>query len=66
PGHRLSYPIENECHQRSDDNIVPQLSHLASSMTIDQSTRIGEILCSYLPYMADTYFEYCNCRSQAN
>ncbi|CAF4295609.1 unnamed protein product, partial [Rotaria magnacalcarata] len=39
PGHRLSYPIENECHQRSDDNIVPQLSHLASSMTIDQSTR---------------------------
>ncbi|CAF3610041.1 unnamed protein product [Rotaria socialis] len=66
PGGRLSYPIENECHQRSDDNIVPQLSHLASSMTIDQSTRIGEILCSYLPYMADTYFEYCNCRSQAN
>ncbi|CAF0815781.1 unnamed protein product [Rotaria sordida] len=52
--------------KRSDDNIVPQSSHLSSTMTINESTRIGEILCSYLPYMADTYFQYCNCRSQAD
>ncbi len=35
-------------------------------MTIDESTVIGEILRSYLPYMADAYFQYCNSRSQAN
>ena len=52
--------------ERLDDNIVPQASHLSLSMTINDSTRIGEILCSYLPYMADAYFQYCNCRSQAN
>ncbi|CAF4847812.1 unnamed protein product, partial [Rotaria sp. Silwood2] len=52
--------------ERSDDNIVPQSSQLSSTMTINESTRIGEILCSYLPYMADTYFQYCNCRSQAD
>jgi hypothetical protein len=52
----------------SEDNIVPQSSSRVSSstMAIDESTRIGEILCSYLPYMADAYFEYCNGRSQAN
>ncbi|CAF5090788.1 unnamed protein product, partial [Rotaria sp. Silwood1] len=51
---------------RSDDNIVPQSTHLSSTMTINESTRIDEILCSYLPYMADTYFQYCNSRSQAD
>ncbi|CAF5102451.1 unnamed protein product, partial [Rotaria sp. Silwood1] len=35
--------------ERSDDNIVPQSTHLSSTMTINESTRIGEILCSYLP-----------------
>lgn len=35
-------------------------------MSINESTQIGEILCSYLPYMADVYFQYCNGRSQAN
>jgi hypothetical protein len=49
--------------ERLNNNIVPQSS---SSMTINESTRIGDILCSYLPYMADAYFQYCNCRSQAN
>ncbi|CAF5195118.1 unnamed protein product, partial [Rotaria sp. Silwood1] len=38
--------------ERSDDNIVPQSTHLSSTMTINESTQIGEILCSYLPYMA--------------
>ncbi|CAF5159468.1 unnamed protein product, partial [Rotaria sp. Silwood1] len=52
--------------ERSDDNIVPQSTHLSSTMTINESTRIGEILCSYLPYMTDTYFQYCNSRSQAD
>ncbi|CAF4930633.1 unnamed protein product, partial [Rotaria sp. Silwood1] len=52
--------------ERSDDNIVPQSTHLSSIMTINESTQIGEILCSYLPYMADTYFQYCNSRSQAD
>jgi hypothetical protein len=57
-----------------DDNFVPQSFRSSSStssssssyMTINESTRIGEFLCSYLPYMADAYFQYCNCRSQAN
>jgi len=52
--------------ERLDDNIVPQSFHSTSSMAINDSTRIGEILCSYLPYMANAYFQYCNCRSQAN
>ncbi|CAF3138931.1 unnamed protein product, partial [Rotaria sp. Silwood2] len=52
--------------ERLDDNIVPQSSQLSSTMTINESTRIGEILCSHLPYMADTYFQYCNCHSQAD
>ncbi|UJR27176.1 hypothetical protein I4U23_008472 [Adineta vaga] len=57
--------------ERLDDNIVPQSSslsssHVSSNMIINESTRIGEILCSYIPYMADVYFQYCNCRSQAN
>jgi len=52
--------------ERLHDNIVPQSSHSTSSMAINDSTRIGAILCSYLPYMADAYFQYCNCRSQAN
>ena len=54
--------------ERLDDNTVPQSIQpsSSSSMTIDDSTRIGDILCSYLPYMADAYFQYCNCRSQAD
>jgi hypothetical protein len=53
--------------ERLGDNIVPQSSHTSTTtMTIDESTRIGDILCSYLPYMADVYFQYCNCRTQAN
>jgi len=54
--------------ERLNDNLVPQVSRLSitSTMTIDESTCIGEILCSYLPYMADAYFEFCNRRSQAN
>jgi len=52
--------------ERLDENLVPELAHTSSSMIINKSTRIGEILCSYLPYMADAYFQYCNCRSQAN
>ncbi|CAF4783665.1 unnamed protein product, partial [Rotaria sp. Silwood2] len=40
--------------ERLDDNIVRQSSQLSSTMTINESTRIGEILCSHLPYMADT------------
>jgi hypothetical protein len=52
--------------ERLGDNVVPQSSHLSSSMTIDESTQIGGILCSYLPYMADAYFRYCNHRSQAD
>lgn len=35
-------------------------------MSINESTEIGEILCSYLPYMGDVYFHYCNGSSQAN
>jgi hypothetical protein len=52
--------------ERLDDNLVPQSTNSSSSMTINDSTRIGDVLCSYLPYMADAYFQYCNCRSQAN
>ncbi len=36
------------------------------SMTITDSTKIGEILCSHLPTMINDYFQYCNYRSQAN
>jgi hypothetical protein len=35
-------------------------------MTITDSTKIGEILCSHLLTMVNDYFKYCNCRSQAN
>jgi hypothetical protein len=54
--------------ERLDDNIVPRSSRISitSSMTIDESTQIGGILYSYLPYMADDYFQYCNCRAQAD
>lgn len=53
--------------KQHDYSVVPQSSQmLTSTMSIDESTRIGEILCSYLPYMADAYFQYCNCRPQAN
>ncbi|CAF1464097.1 unnamed protein product [Adineta steineri] len=52
--------------ERLDDNIVPQATHSTSYMTINESTRIGDVLCSYLPYMADAYFQYCNRHSQAN
>lgn len=37
-----------------------------SVMTITEATTIGDILCSYIPYMADAYFQYCNCSSRAN
>ncbi|CAF4225977.1 unnamed protein product [Rotaria sp. Silwood2] len=50
-----------------NDNIVsppPLLS--PGSMTITESTKIGEILCSHLPNMANDYFQYCNSHSQAN
>jgi hypothetical protein len=65
---RSTRPVSTE---RLHDNIVPRSSHTSSTtttttMTIDESTRIGEILCSYLPYMADAYFQYCNCRARAN
>jgi len=46
---------------------MPQTPILSrGSMTITESTKIGEILCSYLPTMANDYFLYCNKRSQAN
>lgn len=51
---------------RLDDNIVPQSFRFVSSMIVTESTRIGQILCSYLPYMADAYFQYCSCRAQAD
>jgi hypothetical protein len=35
-------------------------------MTINESTRIDEILFSYLPCMVDVYFQYCNSRSKAS
>lgn len=35
-------------------------------MTITDSTKIGQILCSHLPTMINDYFQYCNSRSQAN
>ena len=35
-------------------------------MTITELTRIGQVLCDHLPTMADDYFQYCNCRAQAN
>lgn len=35
-------------------------------MAITDATNVGDVLCSYLPYMADAYFQYCNRRSQAN
>ena len=50
-----------------DYSVVPQSSQtLTSTMSISESTQIGEILCSYLPYMEDAYFQYCNCRPRAN
>jgi len=48
------------------DNIVPRSTLSMSQMTITDATNIGDILCSYIPYMADAYFQYCNCSSQAN
>jgi intersectin len=35
-------------------------------MVITDSTQIGQILCDHLPRMANDYFQYCSCRSQAN
>ncbi|CAF2810166.1 unnamed protein product [Rotaria sp. Silwood2] len=52
--------------ERSDDNIVLQSTYSLSTMTINKSTRTVEILCSYLPYMADIYFQYCNSHSQTD
>jgi len=52
-----------------NDNISPQIPPLqlsSGSITINESTKIGEILCSHLPTMANDYFQYCNSRSQAN
>jgi intersectin len=40
--------------------------HSVSSIEITDTTSIGDILCSSLPYMADAYFQYCSCCSQAN
>ena len=50
----------------SNENIVSQSSNSSSTTNINETIRIGEILYSYLPYMADVYFQYCNDRSQAN
>ena len=48
-------------------SVTPQTPVLTTgSMIITESTKIGEILCSHLPTMANDYFQYCNCRSQAN
>ncbi|CAF3803002.1 unnamed protein product, partial [Rotaria sp. Silwood1] len=53
--------------EHMNDNIVPPSPLLSpGSMTITESTKIGEILCSHLPNMANDYFQYCNSRSQAN
>ncbi|CAF0882259.1 unnamed protein product [Rotaria sordida] len=50
-----------------NDNIIPPTPLLSTGlMTITESTKIGEILCSHLPNMANDYFQYCNSRSQAN
>jgi hypothetical protein len=38
----------------------------SSTMTIDDTTKIGPILCAHLPTMADVYFQYCSTRAQAN
>jgi hypothetical protein len=54
-------------HFNDNNNNIPQISpHSSGSMTINESTKIGEILCSHLPNMANDYFQYCNYRSQAN
>ncbi len=51
----------------TNENNIPQTPILSrGSMTITESTKVGEILCSYLPTMANDYFRYCNNRSQAN
>ena len=51
-----------------NDNSISPISPSPSSgsMRIIESTKIGEILCSHLPNMANDYFQYCNYRSQAN
>ncbi|CAF0939796.1 unnamed protein product [Adineta ricciae] len=38
----------------------------SASMTINESTKIGDILCLHLPSMVNDYFQYCSRRSQAN
>ena len=50
----------------SNDNNVPQSLNSSSTTSINKTRRIYEILCSYLPYMADVYFQYGNGLSQAN
>ncbi len=50
----------------SINNISQTPPSSPGSMTITDSTKIGEILCSHLPTMANDYFRYCNSRSQAN
>ncbi|UJR22027.1 hypothetical protein I4U23_025094 [Adineta vaga] len=38
----------------------------SATMTINESTKIGDILCSHLPSMINEYFQYCHRRFQAN
>ncbi|CAF3438151.1 unnamed protein product [Rotaria socialis] len=53
-------------HVNDDEDGPPAPLLSAGSMTITESTRIGEILCLHLPNMANDYFQYCNNRAQAN
>ena len=50
----------------SNDNNIPQSLNSSSTTSINKTIRIDEILCSYLLYMADVYFQYGNGLSQAN
>ncbi|CAF3289384.1 unnamed protein product, partial [Rotaria sp. Silwood2] len=53
--------------EHTNDNIIhPSPLISPGTMTIIESTKVGEILCSHLPNMANDYFQYCNSRSQAN
>jgi hypothetical protein len=51
-----------------NDNMTttPTPSFSSGTMTITESTKIGDVLCSHLPNMANDYFQYCNSRAQAN
>ncbi|CAF1162381.1 unnamed protein product [Didymodactylos carnosus] len=56
--------IEFMNNANSNRSSTPVLS--TESMTINESTKIDEILCFHLPTMANDYFQYCNSHSQAN